>query len=239
MTAQELETKIIALLGSSGAGVSSTMVQSAIDSALDDLARFQPEIEYVPVNLVAGVSMYAVPADTYSVLDVAFPDASGYGSLAEFESADLSEFHSHSLVVIIAQKWEQFENSYGYDWEYDIDSMSVLVMPTPQVNSKMLVRIAKKRAITEVPDSLLKSIEDLALSETMRSLAMTVGGGITSVPIGIGSVTFSSEKLVAQADALRTKALKRLGTSTGGGAVFSRMNEFFEGPLPKGMKLLR
>lgn len=218
MTAKELEDKIIALLGSSGAGVSSTMVQSAIDSALDDLARFQPKIQYVPVNLVSGVSTYPVPDDTYSVLDVAFPDP-GYSNLAEFESADLSEFHSHSLVVIIAQKWEQFENSYGYDWEYDIDSMSVLVMPTPQVNSKMLVRIAKKRAITEVPDSLLKSIEDLALAETLRSLAMTVGGGITSVPIGIGSVTFSSEKLVVQADAIRAKALKRLGTSTGGGAV--------------------
>jgi hypothetical protein len=221
MTVLDMVAKLTAMLGSTGVSIPSASLQSAIDSALDDLARLKPKVQYVPVTLIAGISEYDVPADTYNVLDVVFPDLGTVDPdvFGPVSLADAVDFHRHSLLVILAQKWEQFDNSFGYNWEYNIDTKKVLVMPTPHVNSLMVLRIAQKRTIEELPDSLLIVVEKLALAEALRSLAVTVGGGITSVPIGIGNVSFSSERLTQQADALRAEALKRLGTNDGGGAV--------------------
>ena len=42
---------------------------------------------------------------------------------------------------------------------------------------------------------------------------------IVSVPIGIGTVTYDSKGLEEKADSVRASALKKLGISSGGGAV--------------------
>lgn len=226
MTADELQAKLTEALGSSGAGLSATMLQYAIDSALDDLARIKPKIGYELVTMVAGKSEYSVPEGTYNVLDVVFPEVSGYdGESAWFQEfanigdGDLSTFHSHSLAVIVAQKWEQLSSRFNYDWEYDVDAGKVMIMPAPSSNSKMIMKIAYKRTLEEVPPSLLQTIETLALAESLRMLATSAGGGITSVPIGIGNVSFNTTQLSQQANLLREEAIKKLGTSTGAGAV--------------------
>ena len=226
MTADELQAKLTEALGSSGAGMSATMLQYAIDSALDDLARIKPKIGYELVTMVAGKSEYSVPEGTYNVLDVVFPEVSGYdGESAWFQEfanigdGDLSTFHSHSLAVIVAQKWEQLSSRFNYDWEYDVDAGKVMIMPAPSSNSKMIMKIAYKRTLEEVPPSLLQTIETLALAESLRMLATSAGGGITSVPIGIGNVSFNTTQLSQQANLLREEAIKKLGTSTGAGAV--------------------
>lgn len=226
MTANELQAKLTEALGSSGAGLSDTMLQYAIDSALDDLARIKPKIGYELVTMISGKSEYSVPEGTYNVLDVVFPDIASYdGDSAWFQEfanigdGDLSTFHSHSLAVIVAQKWEQLSSRFSYDWEYNLDTGKVLIMPTPSSNSKMIMKIAYKRTLEEVPPSLLQPIETLALSESLRMLATSVGGGITSVPIGIGNVSFSAAQLFQQANSLREEAIKKLGTSMGAGAV--------------------
>ena len=226
MTADELQATLTEALGSSGAGMSATMLQYAIDSALDDLARIKPKIGYELVTMVAGKSEYSVPEGTYNVLDVVFPEVSGYdGESAWFQEfanigdGDLSTFHSHSLAVIVAQKWEQLSSRFNYDWEYNLDTGKVMIMPAPSSNSKMIMKIAYKRTLEEVPPSLLQTIETLALAESLRMLATSVGGGITSVPIGIGNVSFNASQLSQQANLLREEAIKKLGTSTGAGAV--------------------
>lgn len=226
MTADELQAKLTEALGSSGVGMSATMLQYAIDSALDDLARIKPKIGYELVTMVAGKSEYSVPEGTYNVLDVVFPEVSGYdGESAWFQEfanigdGDLSTFHSHSLAVIVAQKWEQLSSRFNYDWEYDVDAGKVMIMPAPSSNSKMIMKIAYKRTLEEVPPSLLQTIETLALAESLRMLATSAGGGITSVPIGIGNVSFNTTQLSQQANLLREEAIKKLGTSTGAGAV--------------------
>ncbi len=226
MTADELQAKLTEALGSSGAGMSESMLQYAIDSALDDLARIKPKIGYELVTMVAGKSEYSVPEGTYNVLDVVFPEVSGYDresawfqEFANIGDGDLSTFHSHSLAVIVAQKWEQLSSRFNYDWEYNLDTGKVMIMPSPSSNSKMVMKIAYKRTLEEVPPSLLQPLETLALSESLRMLASSVGGGITSVPIGIGNVSFSATQLSQQANLLREEAIKKLGTSTGAGAV--------------------
>ena len=197
MTTDEMQQKLVELLGSTGAGISVGMLQSAIDVALDDLARFRPKVSYVAVNLVPGQTQYNVPAGTYNVLEAVFPE---WNELADLDmdaydarygvgtigDGDLSTFHSGSLAVILAQKWEQFENRYTYDWEYDIDAGKVLVIPAPKSASMMVLKVAYARTMEEVPQSLLVPVQELALAESLRALAMTTGGGITSVPIGIG-----------------------------------------------------
>ena len=99
-----------------------------------------------------------------------------------------------------------------------MDTGKVMIMPTPSSNGKMVMKIAYKRTLEEVPPSLLQPLETLALSESLRMLASSVGG-ITSVPIGIGNVSFSATQLSQQANLLREEAIKKLGTSTGAGAV--------------------
>lgn len=226
MTANELKARLTEALGSSGAGLSDTMLQYAIDSALDDLARIKPKIGYELVTIVAGKSEYSVPEGTYNVLDVVIPgiasydgDSAWFQEFANIGDGDLSTFHSHSLAVIVAQKWEQLSRRFNYDWEYNMDTGKVMIMPTPSSTSKMVMKIAYKRTLEEVPPSLLQPVETLALSESLRMLASSVGGGITSIPIGIGSVSFSATQLFQQANLLREEAIKKLGTSTGEGAV--------------------
>ena len=226
MTANELQAKLTEALGSSGAGLADTMLQYAIDSALDDLARIRPKVGYEVVTMVSGKSEYSVPEGTYNVLDVVFPEVSGYDGysawfqeFANIGDGDLSTFHSHSLAVILAQKWEQLSRRFNYDWEYNMDTGKVMIMPTPSSTSKMVMKIAYKRTLEEVPPSLLQPIETLALAESLRMLATSVGGGITSVPIGIGNVSFSATQLLQQANSLREEAIKKLGISTGEGAV--------------------
>ena len=215
-----LEDKLKSLLGSNGTGASSAMLQSAIDTALDDLSRLKPLVKYFAVNLVPNQQEYAVPETTYNVLDVVFPS---YAGASEEQLVSLVEewedylYHSHSMALIDAQKWEQFENLFGYDWEYDIDRNVLIVMPAPQISGKMLVKLSEERTLSTLPKSMAKIVQDLALSEGLRSLATTVGGGITSVPIGIGNVSFNAGTLIAQADAVKASALAKLGTQ--GGAV--------------------
>ena len=226
MTADELKQKLTTLLGSSGAGMSADTLQYAIDSALDDLARLKPKIGYVVVTMVAGKDEYPVPEGTYNVLDVVFPEVHSYDAesawFQEFASigdGELSTFHSHSLAVIIAQKWEQLSSRFSFDWDFDIDNNVVTVMPVPVATSKMVMKIAYKRTLEEVPPSLLQPVEELALAESLKMLATSVGGGITSIPIGIGNVSFNAVQLNEQANSLRAQALKKLGVSTGAGEV--------------------
>lgn len=225
-TAREaLEDKLRALLGSAGTALSSGVLQSAIDSALDDLARLRPRIDYVVVNLVPDKAEYDAPEDAYSVLDVVFPDALGsmdsdfalpwYQQFVSIGDGDLVSFHSHSLAVVIAQKWEQFENRFGFDWEYDLDTNCVLVMPVPKVESKMLLKVAYARDLESVPKKLMSAVEDLAYSASLDSVIASNGLGITSVPIGIGSVSFNAQSVMNQASAARRRGLQKLGSQGG------------------------
>lgn len=214
------------MLGSTGEGASSTMLHSAIDSALDDLARLVPKASYVVMNLVPNQSEYSVPDSTYRVLDVVFPDFGRMPSDFECMSSDFAvsfgmpdEYppHSHSMWVIEAQKWEQFNNLFGYDWDYDMDSKTLTVIPAPTSSGKMALKLSVMRTVHDLPVRLEIPLRELAVAEAMRSLAATVGSGITSVPIGIGTVSFDAEKLNSQADLIRKRAIEKLGT--GGGAV--------------------
>jgi len=217
-----LEQLLKAQLGTQGVSMSSAVLQSAIDTALDDLSRLIPLVSYAEVNLIPNQAEYAVPVTTYSVLDVVFPSYAlpeGLDSLEGDSAIDQVEysFHSHSMAVIDAQKWEQFENLYGYDWEYDIDRNTIIVVPAPKMAGKMLVKLSGVRTLSGLPLKLRTVAQELALAESLRVFATTIGSGITSIPIGIGSVSFNAQMLQAESDVLRSKALAKVGTQ--GGAV--------------------
>lgn len=167
-----------------------------------------------------------MPSNTYNVLDAIFSDPFGYTEetrwFQEFASigdGELSTFHSHSLAVIIAQKWEQLSSQYSYEWEYNLDTGQVLVLPAPQVEGKMVLKIAYKRELKEMPTSLEQPLQDLALAECLQLTAVSSSDGIMSLPIGIGNVTFDNTKLLARADILRKRGLQKLGVHSGEGVV--------------------
>jgi len=216
-----LRNKLVVLLGSNGTGVTTTLLDSAIDTALDDMSRLKPKVSYVVMDMVAGQAVYTVPTGTYKVLDVVFPDL---GGLAESELAYIQSYSpgatapmNHSLAIIEAQMWEQFQNLYGFDWEYNADAGTVTVMPTPTTSGKMALKVSVLRTLLDLPVSMSKAAESLALAAVLSDMTASVGGGITSVPIGIGSVSFDPSRLVVQAERLRKEAYSKLGL--GGGQV--------------------
>lgn len=216
---KELANKLVLMLGSNGTGVSQTLLDSAIDTALDDVSRLKPKSSYVVMNMVAGQAVYAAPEGTYKVLDVVFPDVSalsavGLDTAFPYVPTD-SPPMSHSVAVIEAQQWEQFQNLHGYDWEYDADAQTVKVMPVPTTSGKMALQVSVLRTVLDLPVSMRRALELLTVAAALDDLAGSVGGGITSVPIGIGSVTFDPKRLTEQADQLREKAYARLGIGRG------------------------
>lgn len=220
----KLLAKIKNLLGSAANALNDDLIGYAIDDAVTELGRIKPKIEYVVIQTVTGVSRYALPTDVSNVLEVVFPELDGDGdygfpSNATLGDGDISTFHSHSLAVITAQKWEQFMSRYGNDWEFDMDTNELLVIPTPKVNGKIAAKLSMKRDIENVPESLLWAVQDLALAESFSMASNSLGSGISSIPIGIGTVTFDTRNLSNQANVLRTNVLKKLGRSTGGGEV--------------------
>lgn len=217
-TAEELltalEAKLRVLLGSAGTSAASALIRSAISAALLDLTRARPLVDYAVVRMVVGQREYSLPADTYKVLDVVFPSfASGIDTESELDTM----FHSHSLSTIIAQKWEQFESLHAFAWEFDVDKNVVRITPEPCYAMYMCVQVGKMRTISDVPVSLQESFEQLATASCLTKIAGTVSNGITSIPIGIGNVTFDASKLLESAKNLRSDAMRKLDVS--GGAV--------------------
>lgn len=212
-----LRNKLVVLLGSNGTGVTTTLLDSAIDTALDDMSRLKPKVSYVVMDMVAGQAVYTVPTGTYKVLDVVFPDPGGLADAELAYSLDGMPPMNHSLAIIEAQMWEQFQNLYGFDWEYNADAGTVTVMPTPTTSGKMALKVSELRTLLDLPVSMSKAAESLALAAVLSDMTASVGGGITSVPIGIGSVSFDPSRLVVQAERLRKEAYSKLGL--GGGQV--------------------
>lgn len=230
ITRDEMENLIRDRLGNIASSLSSNTLQMSIDSALDDLARVRPKIVYELIEFVPNQSTYVLPDGVYNVLDVVFPSLSSqaysdftndwFTEIALSDYGDISTFHNHSLAHIVEENWENFENRFGYDWEYDIDANAIIVMPQPNGNGKMLVKTGYRRELEEVPARLMRAVQDLALSDTMNSIITGMGGGgIMSLPIGIGAVSFNTNSLASQAKKLRDDALRKIGGSSGGGAV--------------------
>lgn len=232
MTEQEarvdIEEHIRAVLGAAGsAQITSVMMQASIDSALADLSRIRPKTAYVIVNTVPGQAEYTMASDVMNVLGVVFPQVDSGTSLnASLLGTDLVhagdfggvEFHNHSLLTIIAQKWEQFESYYGCDWEYDMDSNQVRIMPVPSQAGKVAVKVAHMREVSTLPVMLRVPFRELVQAYCMEAIAaMMVSSGITSVPIGIGNVTYSPDAVSKQGTVLRQMALNKIGHK--GGAV--------------------
>lgn len=209
--------------------ISDECIETAIDSALEEMTRIVPACVYKSLILVRGKEEYDVDEDVVTILDLwltfhsynAFAlnlDAQGYGVI-DPEYADISVFHSPSLMNIIEQKWEQWNYRHGHEWEWNMDSRKIRLIPAPRSNGKAVYKASKVRTLDNVPVELLKPFKDLVIAESMSSKAneFTFLGGVTSMPIGIGNVTFSSQGLSDKAGKMREEALRKL-YSAGGGA---------------------
>jgi len=206
-----------------------TSLQTAVNTALAEVSRLMPIYVYKQLDLQIDVAEYTVDEEIVDVIDfwMAYPQSSAefaldlldeVGHVVGFypEYVGMKVFHSPSLMNILEQKWEQWHYRYGYGWEWNPDSRKILVMPPPRFAGKAVYKGTMTRTLDTIPSKYMQAFKDLIRAEAMDTLASAYGG-VTSVPIGIGNVSFDATKLAEKAEKLKTEALRKLGGA--GGAV--------------------
>lgn len=204
--------------GPSTDAVSDESIETAIVSALEELSRILPVIVYEQINVQAGVSEYAIDEDIVDVIDLYASES--YAMLPFFDNLGLNTFHSPSLLNIVEQKLEQWRYRYGRDWEWNMDTGKIMIIPEPIRSGIAICKCAKARTIDQIPAKILKPFKDLCYGETFETLANIYGSsGVTSVPIGIGNVTYDTSGLQSQSASIKAKALSKLSAYGGAGSV--------------------
>ena len=205
-------------------------LQTAVNMALEEVSRLMPVYVYKQVALQVGVEEYGVEEEVVNVTDfwMSFPQSSAEfaldleGTLGALgldpEYAGMRVFHSPSLMHILEHKWEQWHYRYGYGWEWNPDSRKILVMPAPRMTGKAVYKGTMNRTLETIPAKFMKAFKDLIYAEALDVMSNVVGGGgITSVPIGIGNVSYDTSKMAAKSERVRQSALRKIGGA--GGAV--------------------
>lgn len=205
-------------------------LQTAVNMALEEVSRLMPVYVYKQVALQVGVEEYGVEEEVVNVTDfwMSFPQSSAEFALdlegtlgvlgLDPEYAGMRVFHSPSLMHILEHKWEQWHYRYGYGWEWNPDSRKILVMPAPRMTGKAVYKGTMNRTLETIPAKFMKAFKDLIYAEAMDVMSNVVGGGgITSVPIGIGNVSYDTSKMAAKSERVRQSALRKIGGA--GGAV--------------------
>lgn len=203
----------------------------AVNMALEEVSRVAPIYVYKQLDMKAGIEEYEVDDDSIvNVTDfwMSFPQSSAEFALdlegtlgvlgLDPEYAGMRVFHSPSLMHILEHKWEQWHYRYGYGWEWNPDSRKILVMPAPRMTGKAVYKGTINRTLETIPAKFMKAFKDLIYAEALDVMSNVVGGGgITSVPIGIGNVSYDTSKMVAKSERVRQSALRKIGGA--GGAV--------------------
>ena len=184
-------------------------LQTAVNMALEEVSRLMPVYVYKQVDLQVGVEEYGVEEEVVNVTDfwMSFPQSSAEFALdlegtlgvlgLDPEYAGMRVFHSPSLMHILEHKWEQWHYRYGYGWEWNPDSRKILVMPAPRMTGKAVYKGTMNRTLEMIPAKFMKAFKDLIYAEAMDVMSNSYGGGgITSVPIGIGNVSYDTTKLI-------------------------------------------
>lgn len=221
---------------------SDDLLQTAVDLALEDVSRVAPLFLYEKIGLRTNVEEYEVKPEVVDVLDLWMPSpqsslkfapgidealgASGFHP----EYAGLNLFHSPSLMHILEHKWEQWKYRHGYGWEWNPDSRKIMIIPAPQSSGTAVYKGTRARTLDTIPEKYARAFKDLVYAEALEIFANALltkssnrGGQVTSVPIGIGSVSYSdhsvqfSARQMERADKIREKALRKFGSA--GGAV--------------------
>jgi hypothetical protein len=206
-------------------------LQTAVNMALEEVSRLMPVYVYKQVDLQVGVEEYSVEEEVVNVTDfwMSFPQSSAEFALdlegtlgvlgLDPEYAGMRVFHSPSLMHILEHKWEQWFYRYGYGWEWNPDSRKILVMPPPRMTGKAVYKGTMNRTLETIPQKFWKAFKDLIYAESLMvtANAYSGGGGVTSIPIGIGDVRFDTGRMEAKAEKARKEALSKFGV--GGGAV--------------------
>lgn len=205
-------------------------LQTAVNMALEEVSRLMPVYVYKQVALQVGVEEYGVEEEVVNVTDfwMSFPQSSAEFALdlegtlgvlgLDPEYAGMRVFHSPSLMHILEHKWEQWHYRYGYGWEWNPDSRKILVMPAPRMTGKAVYKGTMNRTLETIPAKFMKAFKDLIYAEALDVMSNIVGGGgITSVPIGIGNVSYDTSKMAAKSERVRQSALRKIGGA--GGAV--------------------
>lgn len=91
-------------------------------------------------------------------------------------------------------------------------------MPAPRMTGKAVYKGTMNRTLEMIPAKFMKAFKDLIYAEALDVMSNVVGGGgITSVPIGIGNVSYDTSKMAAKSERVRQSALRKIGGA--GGAV--------------------
>lgn len=204
---------------------SDTLIENAMYDALDELSRVKPIVGYRVLNIYPKNRAYVLDDDVINVQACWLGFSSSYSFGPDFESvllgggvyeyADMSTFHNPSLMLLLEQKWDQLKSRYGSTWEYDPDANSLVITPEPKTRGKAVYKYAAKRSLGDIPEKYMSAFKDLMLAESMEAMNLEMGN-ITSIPVGIGSVSFDAASLEDRAKERRISAYRKLGIGGGG-----------------------
>lgn len=206
-------------------------LETAVEMALEEVSHLMPVYVYKQLILQTNVAEYDVDEGIVNVTDfwMSIPqssiefaldlDSTLSNAALDYEYAGMRVFHSPSLMHILEHKWEQWFYRYGYGWEWNPDSRKILVMPAPRMTGKAVYKGTMNRTLETIPQKFWKAFKDLVYAESLMVIANAYsgGGGVTSIPIGIGDVRFDTGRMEAKAEKARKEALSKFGV--GGGAV--------------------
>jgi len=197
--------------------ISDGSLETAVNLAVEELSRVKPIYGYKQIVLRVGVPEYDVDEDVVNVVGFWI----GHSSLSSdfgLEYPGMQVFHSPSLAHILEHKLEQWHYRYGYGWEWNPDTRKLLVMPTPNRVVKAVYKGTINRKLEDIPEQYMRAFKDLVYAESLEVMVNIRGGsGVSSVPIGIGNVTFDTSKIEEKAKQIRADAVRKLGGA--GGAV--------------------
>ena len=206
--------------------VSDELLELAVNLALEEVSRIMPVYTYEQLDLQSGVEEYDVADGIVNVTDfwMSYPQASAgfaldvnsvFGEMSAHEEyAGMKVFHSPSLMHILEHKWEQWYYRYGYGWEFNPDSGKILVMPAPRRAKKAVYKGTLNRTLDMISAKYWKAFKDLVVVEAlelMLSPGMRGGALITSVPIGIGNVSFDVKRADDKLEKMREATMKKFG----------------------------
>lgn len=227
MNETTLAAEIRAKLGSPSLDeLSNDSLIYAIRDALSELSRLQPYYVYNNIDLQKGVQTYSVDDDIVDVVNFWFTPKAQYSTLMKECIAlgagipvsnyqGMSVFHNPSLINIIEEKWERVRNRDVSDWEFNPDTRELFIIPAPTTSGKGIYKGTLKRTLETVPEKYEGAFKDLVKAMSMESWIVNKSQ-ITSIPIGVGSVRYSTESMEKSAASIKEKALEKL---RGGGSV--------------------
>lgn len=202
------------------------LIENAIYDALDDLSRLRPITGYRTLNLKPQVSTYLLDDDVIDVQDCWLGlspnysfghdlEAHMFGIAGGYEYVDINTFHNPSLILMLEQKWESLRDRYSTAWEYDPDTNSIRVIPAPSQVGKAVYKYAAKRTLADLPQKYMAGFKSLVFAECLEATEIE-RNRISSIPVGIGSVTFNTAPLDKKIEQLRQDAYRKLGIGGGG-----------------------